>query len=137
MIICTGSIQITVAPPPNQQPELVYDYGICDHVVSDREVSVRVQAKAGWLRVETTKIPPDRRHWKRGKRDHQPEVEANSLDKLQRRLRAQLHAGSMPNRSCRRQSIAARGNKLIATKAKHRAKSKRVSAACKALREQA
>ena len=70
-----------------------------------------------------------------GKRDHQPELEAFSLDKLQRRLKAQLHAGSMPARSCRRLSIAARGNKLILAKAKQRAKSQRISAACKALRE--
>ena len=133
---CLKSIQITVKPPP-MQPNLIYDYGICNHVFSDREASVRVQAKDGWLRVETTKVPPERRKWKCGKRDHEPEVEAGSLDKLRRRLHAQLHAGSMPTRSCRRQSIAARGNKMVATKAKQRAKSQRVTAACKALREQA
>ena len=58
---CLKSVQITVAPPANQQPNLIYDYGIANHVFSDREASVRVQAKDGWVRVEETKVPIEKK----------------------------------------------------------------------------
>ena len=117
-----------------KQPELVYDYGIADHTFSDRAASKRVSAKDGWARSEETRIAAHRREWKEGERDHEPEHEHVSLDKLQKCLNAQLHAGCLPKRTCRRPSIAARGAKMVKMKCKQREKSKRVMASCKALR---
>ena len=131
---CMKSVMIPGAKKMKKQPGLVYDYGIADHTFSDRAASKRVSAKDGWVRSEETRIAAHRREWKEGKRDHEPEHEQFSLDKLQKRLNAQLHAGCLPKKTCRRLSIAARGAKLVKMKCKQREKSKRVTASCKALR---
>ena len=89
------------------------------------------------MRMEETRVPPHRREWKVGQRDHKPEEEAFSLDKPERRFRAQLHAGSMPRRSQRRLSVGRRVAKKLKYKLKGRLKSQRVTAACKALRAEA
>jgi len=115
----------------------VYDYGIENHIFSDRSASTRVSARDGWVRIEETRVAADRRKWKRGKRDNQPENEEFTLDKLQKRLQAQLHAGSMPKASRRRPSIAARGNKLLRAKANQQQKTKRVTASLKSVRDAA
>jgi len=107
------------------------------HVFSDRVASKRVAASAGWVRCEETRIQAHRREWKHGQRDVKPEEDPFSLDKLQKRMRAQLHAGSVPASTCRRPSVATQGRKLLKSKTKLKEKPKRASAACKALREMA
>ena len=96
-----------------------------------------MQAKDGWLRVERARAAAHRKEWKVGNRDAEPVKEFCSLDKLERRLKAQLHAGVMPNRNCRRPSLAKRGEKLLKVKGKQRRKSKCMTASMKALRDKA
>ena len=135
---CLKSVFIPAgAKKPKKKEGLVYDYGINNHVFSHRAAFKSVGATDGWLRAEETRIPAERREWKTGKRDNKPEQDPFSLDKLQRRFKAQLHAGTVPRQTRRRLSIAERGQKLVKTKAKLRAKSLRVTAACKELRTQA
>jgi hypothetical protein len=93
-----------------------------------------VAAKDGWIRIEKTRLQAHRREWKFGQRDYEPEHADFSLDKLERRLQAQVHAGGMPSKTCRRPSVAARGNKLLNQKVKQSAKEKRITAVCKAMR---
>ena len=112
-------------------------YGIANHIFSDRAASQSVSAKDGWVRMDETRVTPHRREWKFGQRDNKPEEEAFSLDKLERRFKAQLHAGSMPRRSQRRLPVAIRAAKIIKLKEKMRLKSQRITAACKALRAEA
>ena len=88
--------------PWHQQPQF-----------SDRADSTRVHAKDGWLRVERTRVAPHRREWRTGKRDTEPENEACSLDKLERRFKSQMHAGAMPKKICRRLSLANRGERFV------------------------
>ena len=121
----------------NEEAGLVYDYGINTNVFSHRAAFKSAGAKDGRLRVEETRVPAERREWKIGRRDNKPEKDPFSLDKLQRRFKAQLHAGSVPRQTRQRLSIAERGQKLVKTKAKLRAKSLRVTAACKELRAEA
>ena len=115
----------------------MYDVGINNHVFSDRVQSTRVQAKDGWLRAERTRVAAHRREWKTGARDVEPENEPCSLDKLERRLKSQMHAGEMFQKSCRRPGLGKRGEKLLKCKSKAREKSKRVTAAFKAMRAKA
>jgi hypothetical protein len=133
---CLKSVHIP-GKKPAPKPGLVYDYGIDNHVFSDRAEKVRISAKDGWVRVEQTRIPADRRKWKRGRRDREPENEPFSLDKLQKRLDAQLHAGSMPGKTCRRLSIAKRACKLMDARAKLKRKAARITGACQELRARA
>ena len=126
-----------VSGPLHRKPGLVYDLGINSHIFSDRADSTRVHAKDGWLRVERTRVAPHRREWRTGKRDTEPENEVCSLDKLERRFKSQMHAGAMPKKSCRRLSLAKRGEKLVKSKTKATQKSKRVTAAFNAMRAKA
>ena len=134
---CFKCQHILGAGPPHKKHGLIYDIGINNHVFSDRAQSARVHAKDGWVRVERTMVAAHRREWRTGKRDAEPENETCSMDKLERRLKAQLHAGAMPRKLCRRPSLAKRGEKLLKLKSKARQKAKHVSAACKALRAKA
>ena len=96
-----------------------------------------MHAKDGWLRVERTRVAAHRREWRTGKRDAEPENESCSMDKLERRLKSQMHAGAMPPKNSRRPSLEKRGEKLLKLKSKARQKSKRVTAAFKAMRAKA
>ncbi len=93
-------------PKVDRRPFLIYDYGINNHVFSHRAACKPVGASSGWLRYEDTRIPAERRVWKTGNRDKKPEQEPFSLEKLQRRLKAQVHAGSMPKQTRRRLALA-------------------------------
>jgi len=123
-------------PKHDQRPFLIYDYGINNHIFSHRAACKPVGASSGWLRYEDTRIPAERRPWKTGNRDKKPEQEPFSLEKLQKRLKAQLHAGSMPKQTRRRLALANRGQKLLQAKKKLKDKSRRVTAAMNDLRAQ-
>ncbi len=56
--------------------------------------------RMGGFELSRHGIPANRRQWKHGKWDREPEQEAFNLDKLQRRFKAQVRAGSMPGRAC-------------------------------------
>ena len=62
------------------------------------------------------------------------EGELCNSDKLQKWLDAQLHAGSMPDKACRRLSIAKRACKLVDARAKLKQKAARITGACQELR---
>ena len=134
---CLKCQHIHGAGPLHKKPGLVYDLGISNHVFSDRAESTRAHAKDGWLRVERTRVAAHRREWRTGKRDAETENEICSLEKLERRFKSQMHAGAMPRKSCRRPSLAKRGEKVLKSKSKARQKSMRVAAAFKAMRAKA
>jgi hypothetical protein len=87
------------------------------------------------LRYNETEVPAIRREWKVGKRDREPELEDFNEEKLAKRMRSQLHAGSLPTRTSRRVSVAERGQRLLAQKLKLKAKELRVSAALQETRK--
>ena len=89
------------------------------------------------MRVDETRMPAERRHWRVGKRDHEPERQEVNHDKLKRRYDAQVHVGTRPCRSQRRLPIAARARKVLKSKLKLQAKSKRVSKALHTVRAKA
>ena len=62
--------------------------------------------------------------------DREPENELRNSDKLQKWLDAQLHAGSMPNKTCRPLSIAKRACKLVDARAKLKQKAACITGAC-------
>jgi hypothetical protein len=62
--------------------------------------------------------------------DREPENELCNSDKLQKWLDAQLHAGSMPNKTCRPLSIAKRACKLVDARAKLKQKAACITGAC-------
>jgi len=127
---CLESSYITYKFPENKQkPYYIYDYGIKDHIFSDRAESKRVSAGQGWLRFNETLIPPARREWKVGRRDREPEKEPFNVDKLRKRLQSQVHAGRMPTMTCRRPCLNVRGQRLLAQKRKLKRKAERVAAA--------
>ena len=64
---------------------------MCTSVIADIDF---LNASLAELEPEETRIAAHRRECKTGKRDHEPENEEFSLDKLQRRLNAQVHAGN-------------------------------------------
>ena len=116
-------------PANKRKPYYVYDYGIQDHVFSDRPESKRASAVQGWLRFNEMSIPAARREWKVGGRDREPEKEAFNVDKLHKRLELQLHAGTMPTMTARRASLNVRGQRLAAQKRKLKRKADHVAAA--------
>ena len=132
------SVHIVCNWPANRRRSYyVYDYGIQDHVFSDRPESKRVAAVQGWLRINETLIPAARREWKIGSRDREPEKEEYNVEKLNRRLEAQLHAGVMPTMTCRRPSLNVRGQRLEAQRRRLKRKAEHVAAAMKETHERA
>ena len=135
---CLESLHIACHLPENRRkPYFVYDYGIQDHVFSDRPESKRASAGQGWLRFNESPIPAARREWKVGARDREPEKEEYNVDKLHKRLKAQLHAGRMPTMTARRPSLNVRGQRLAVQKRKLKRKADHVSAAMRQAHERA
>jgi hypothetical protein len=115
-------------PADKQQATLVYDYEIQNRVFSDCLVGTPVSARQGYLRVESTGLAADRRHWKIGKRDNKPELEPFAADKLRRRMEAQIHLVPAKMLTKRRDTMATRSRRAAASKVQKNLKGRRVTA---------
>ena len=93
--------------------------------------------KQGWLRVNKSKEPAQRKVRETGKRDNKPELELLDVDKLKRRFDSQLHARSWPRVTKRRTTLAERAQRFITSRSKRQPKEKRAGAVVRTIRKDA